>query len=410
MDPGTRSMLVARRFAPLFAAQFLGAFNDNLVKSAFGVLAAWRLAPGSPAEAGMLAMLAGAVFISPFLLFSGASGTLADRIDKARVARWTKLAEIPVVAGGVAGLALESVALLLASLFLLGLHSTVFGPVKYALLPQHLPPGELVRGNALVEAGTFLAILLGTVLGSALVLAPGGVAAIAGIGFAAALGGALAASRIPPAPPDPGQSTPRPRLLADTLGVLRLAAADGVQLGAILALSWFWAFGAAIVAGLPVLARGAGGDEAAVTAMLATFAIGIGAGSLLASRLSRDEDPLRLVVPAAVAMAAFAIDLWLLADGQWRLLADLLGLSVAGGAFSLPLYASLQRRGAPGERARVIAANNIANAAAMAGLAVLCAILLGRGWTMPMLVGACGVATLGVAASCAWLARDARAG
>jgi predicted MFS family arabinose efflux permease len=144
--------------------------------------------------------------------------------------------------------------------------------------------------------------------------------------------------------------------------------------------------------------------------MLATFAIGIGTGSLLASRLSRDEDPLRLVVPAAVAMAAFAIDLWLLADGQWRLLADLLGLSVAGGAFSLPLYASLQRRGAPGERARVIAANNIANAAAMAGLAVLCAILLGRGWTMPMLVGACGVATLGVAASCAWLARDARAG
>lgn len=410
MDRGTRSMLVARRFAPLFAAQFLGALNDNLVKSAFGVLAAWRLAPGSGAEAGMLAMVAGAVFIAPFLVFSGASGTLADRIDKARVARWTKLAEIPIVAGGVAGLALESVALLLTSLFLLGLHSTVFGPVKYALLPQHLPPEELVRGNALVEAGTFLAILLGTVLGSALVLAPGGVAAIAGIGFATALGGALAASRIPPAPPAAPDAAPRPRILADTIAVLRIAAADRVQLGAILALSWFWAFGAAIVSGLPVLARDAGGDETMVTAMLATFAIGIGAGSLLASRLSRDEDPLRLVAPAAVAMAAFAIDLWLLADGQWRLLADLLGLSVAGGAFSLPLYASLQRRGAPGERARVIAANNIANAAAMAGLAVLCAILLGRGWTMPMLVGACGVATLGVAASCAWLARDARAG
>jgi len=408
MDDDTRPMLLARRFAPLFAAQFLGAFNDNLVKSAFGVLAAWRLASGSAAEAGMLAMLAGAVFIAPFLLFSGASGTLADRIDKARVARWTKLAEIPVVAAGAAGLALESVALLLASLFLLGLHSTVFGPVKYALLPQHLPPGELVRGNALVEAGTFLAILLGTVLGSALVLAPGGVAAIAAIGLAAALAGAMAAWRIPPAPPSAPDAAPRPRIVADTLGVLRIAASDRVQLGAILALSWFWAFGATIVSGLPVLARGVGGDETTVTAMLATFAIGIGAGSILAARMARNEEPLRLVAPAVVTMAAFAIDLWLFADGKWRLLADLLGLSVAGGAFSLPLYASLQRRCAPGERARIIAANNVANAAAMAGLALLCAALLARGWTMPALVGACGLATLGAGAGCAWLAAKAR--
>ena len=403
-------MLADRRFAPLFAAQFLGAFNDNLVKSAFGVLAAWRLAPGSPAEAGMLAMLAGAVFIAPFLLFSGASGTLADRIDKAKVARWTKLAEIPAVAAGAAGLALEDTVLLLASLFLLGLHSTVFGPVKYALLPQHLPAAELVRGNALVEAGTFLAILLGTVLGSALVLAPGGVPAIAAIGLSAAGAGAVAAWMIPPAPPAQGQATPRPRLLADTFAVLRIAAADRVQFGAILALSWFWAFGAAIVAGLPVLARGAGGDEGLVSAMLAAFAIGVGGGSLLASLLARDEAPLRVVAPSAIAMAAFAIDLWLHAGTPARLLAGLLGLAVAGGAFSLPLYASLQRRCPPHQRARVIAANNVANAAAMAALAVLCAFLLERGWTMREVAGGCGVATLALAAWCLRLARRARTG
>ncbi len=163
-------LLTARRFAPLFVTQFLGAFNDNLLKSAMGIVVTFRLAAQSGMDSASLVMLAGAVFIAPFFLFSGASGTLADRVDKSYIARIVKVAEIVIMTVGAVGLWLESVPLLFAALFFLGTHSTVFGPIKYALLPQHLHEDELVAGNALIEAGTFLAILFGTILGGSVVL------------------------------------------------------------------------------------------------------------------------------------------------------------------------------------------------------------------------------------------------
>src|SRR5262245_7594457 len=163
-------LLAARRFAPLFVTQFLGAFNDNLLKSALGIVVTFRLAEEAHLDAASLVMIAGAVFIAPFFLFSGASGTLADRIDKSTIARLVKIAEIGIMALGAWGLWLGSVPLLFAALFCLGTHSTVFGPIKYALLPQHLREEELVAGNALIEAGTFLAILLGTILGGSIVM------------------------------------------------------------------------------------------------------------------------------------------------------------------------------------------------------------------------------------------------
>ena len=163
-------LLTARRFAPLFVTQFLGAFNDNLLKSALGILVTYRLADHSGLDAGSLAMVASALFIAPYFLFSGASGTLCDRFDKALIARWVKLAEIAIMAVGAWGLWRGSVPILLGTLFCLGTHSTVFGPIKYALLPQHLRDDELVAGNALIEAGTFLAILAGTILGGSLAL------------------------------------------------------------------------------------------------------------------------------------------------------------------------------------------------------------------------------------------------
>src|SRR5262245_40081989 len=163
-------LLTARRFAPLFVTQFLGAFNDNLLKSALAIVVTYRIAQESGVDAAVLVMIAGGLFIAPFFLFSGASGTLADRVDKAAIARWVKVAEIAIMAAGGLGLWLQSVPLLLAALFGLGTHSTVFGPIKYALLPQHLHPDELIAGNALIEAGTFLAILLGTILGGSLVV------------------------------------------------------------------------------------------------------------------------------------------------------------------------------------------------------------------------------------------------
>ena len=190
--------MTARRFAPLFVTQFLGAFNDNLLKSALAIVVTYRLAEQAGLDAASLVMLAGGLFIAPFFLFSGASGTLADRIDKAAIARWVKVAEIAIMALGAWGLWQQSIPLLLAALFCLGTHSTVFGPIKYALLPQHLREDELVAGNALIEAGTFLAILLGTILGGSIVLLEQRRArSSAAAAWLSAVAGWLAARQIP---------------------------------------------------------------------------------------------------------------------------------------------------------------------------------------------------------------------
>src|SRR5215470_16396207 len=194
-------LLSARRFAPLFVTQFLGAFNDNLLKASLGIFVTYRLADRSGADPATLVMIAGGVFIAPFFLFSGASGTLADRIDKAAIARWVKVAEIAIMAVGGAGLWLQSVPLLFAALFGLGTHSTVFGPIKYALLPQHLHPDELIAGNALIEAGTFLAILLGTILGGSLVVFDNGALIVGVLGVSCAISGWITSRLIPAAPP-----------------------------------------------------------------------------------------------------------------------------------------------------------------------------------------------------------------
>ena len=206
-------LLTARRFAPLFVTQFLGALNDNLLKSALGILVTFRLAEQSGMNAATLAMVASALFIAPFFLFSGASGTLSDRFDKALIARWVKVAEIGIMALGAWGLWRGSVPVLLTTLFCLGTHSTVFGPIKYALLPQHLPEHELVAGNALIEAGTFLAILAGTIIGGSIALLGNGPLIVGALGVAAAVIGWLSARQIPTAPPSYTGEAPRIRLL-----------------------------------------------------------------------------------------------------------------------------------------------------------------------------------------------------
>src|SRR5262245_27502346 len=213
-------LLTSRRFAPLFVTQFLGAFNDNLLKSALAIMVTYRLAERSGLDAASLVMVAGGLFIAPFFLFSGASGTLADRIDKAAIARWVKVAEMAIMSLGAWGLWQQSIPTLLATLFCLGTHSTVFGPIKYALLPQHLRDEELVAGNALIEAGTFLAILIGTILGGSVVLLGNGAVIVGGCGMTAALVGWLAARQIPAAPSAAGADAPRPRVLHDTIAVV----------------------------------------------------------------------------------------------------------------------------------------------------------------------------------------------
>ena len=350
-------LLTTRRFAPLFITQFLGAFNDNLLKSALGIVITYRLAEKGGVGAASLVMVAGGVFIAPFFLFSGASGTLADRTDKAAIARWVKVAEVGIMSLGAWGLWQESIWLLLAAIFCLGTHSTVFGPIKYTLLPQHLRDEELVAGNALVEAGTFLAILLGTIAGGSLVLIDRGALIVGGCGVAIAAGGWVASRAIPAAPAESAGVAPRPRLLHDSIAVVGHVTSRPALLLPILAISWFWLFGATVVTGLPALAKDVlFANERVVTLMLALFATGIGLGSLLAERLLHGEVSARYVPFAALVMAGFAVDLhlasagrvqgaefagldvFLRSPGSWRVLGDLVGMAIAGGLFCVPLY------------------------------------------------------------------------
>ena len=417
-------LLTTRRFAPLFVTQFLGAFNDNLLKSALAIAVTYRLADRAGLDEAALVMIAGGLFIAPFFLFSGAAGTLADRVDKAAIARWVKIAEIGIMSLGAWGLWRGSVPMLLAALFCLGTHSTVFGPIKYALLPQHLRESELVAGNALIEAGTFLAILFGTIAGGTLVLLDGGALIVGGGGVAVAAAGWMASRWIPPAPPEGGAAMPRPRLLHDSIAVVTHVTRRPALFLPILAVSWFWLFGATVVSGLPVFAKDVLiADEHVVTLMLALFATGIGLGSLLAERLLHGEVSARFVPFAALVMSAFAIDLhfasrghaavsqlagvgaFLATPGNWRIIADLLGVAMAGGLFCVPLYALLQHESEPQRRARVIAANNIINAFFMSGGAIVAAWLLGRGVTMGELFAWCGAATVPVAFGAGWILR-----
>ena len=415
-------LLTARRFAPLFVTQFFGAFNDNLLKSAMGIVVTFRLAQQT--DTASLVMLAGAVFIAPFFLFSGMSGTLADRLDKARIARIVKVVEIGIMTLGAIGLRQASVPMLFSALFCLGTHSTVFGPIKYALLPQHLGDEELVAGNALIEAGTFLAILIGTILGGSVVLLANGALIVGACGVTAALIGWIAARQIPPAPSSAGADAPRPRLLHDTFSVVGHVTARPQLLLPILAVSWFWLFGATVVSGLPSFAKDVlFADAQVVTMMLALFAVGVGLGSIVAERLLHGEVSARYVPFAALAMAFFAWDLHLASAGRSssaalaslmvflrtpgtpRILVDLVGVAMAGGLFTVPLYAILQHESEPEHRARVIAANNIINALAMSIAAVASAALLKRGLTMGELFGLCGLVTIPVALAAAWILR-----
>ena len=416
-------LLTARRFAPLFVTQFLGALNDNLLKSALGILVTFRLAEQSGMNAATLAMIASALFIAPFFLFSGASGTLSDRFDKALIARWVKIAEIGIMALGAWGLWRGSVPVLLTTLFCLGTHSTVFGPIKYALLPQHLDEHELVAGNALIEAGTFLAILAGTIVGGSIALLGNGPLIVGGIGVVGAIGGWLSARQIPTAPPSFAGEAPRIRLLHDTIDVVTHVTNRPQLLLPILATSWFWLFAFIVVSGLPVFAKDVlFANEQVVTMMLALFAVGVGAGSILAEKLLHGEVSGRFVPWSAAAMAIFAIDLhwasasvlatanladartFLARSGSWRIIVDLIGIAMAGGLFTVPLYAILQHESEPSHRSRVIAANNIINALFMTA-ATGAAALLSQRLTMGELFALVGFTTFPVAAYSAWVVR-----
>jgi 1-acyl-sn-glycerol-3-phosphate acyltransferase len=409
------SLLRVRRFAPLFVTQFLGALNDNVLKNAMVVLLTFQAANWTTIKPELLANLAAGIFILPFFLFSATAGQLADKYDKAALARLVKLLEIGIVLVCGAGFWLHSLTILFSGLFLLGLHSTLFGPVKYAILPQHLKSDELVGGNALIEAGTFVAILLGTLLGGLLAGSGDGTTWITIVGLAIAVGGYVASRGIPVAVPPAPTLVISANPFSETWRNINFARENQTVFLSIMGISWFWLFGALFLAQFPAYTRNVlGGSETAVTLLLATFTFGIGVGSLLCEKLSAKRIELGLVPLGSIGLTLFALDLafaspavpspsplgaiGLLAyDQTWRVLLDLALIGIFGGFFIVPLYALVQQRSNPEHGARIIAANNIMNALFMVVGALAAAGMLAAGLTIPMLFAVAAVCNAAVA-------------
>ena len=403
--PNQFVLLGQRRFAPFFWTQFGGAGNDNLFKFAFTVLVAYRAEAGSALSAGLMVNLIAGLYILPFVLFSATSGQLADKFDKAVLMRRVKTLEIAIMLLALWGFVAGSVPALLACAFGMGLHSTLFGPAKYAYLPQHLNPAELTGGNGVTEMGTFVAILLGNLAGGGLMAFDRGplLAGLSCVGVA--LLGWAAARFIPATPPVEPQLRINWNPFTETARNLRLAGRDPVVLQALLAISWMWFYGVAFLTQFPVFARHVlGGNEAVASLLLAVFSVGVGLGSLACEALARGRVEIGLVPLGAIGMTAFGADLYFATRGlppvaalqgvgpfvgdpaHWRVIADLFLLSASAGVYSVPLYALIQHHTPVTHRARVIAANNILNAIYMVVCSGYCAALLVAGASVPLVL------------------------
>jgi len=403
-QPNQFDLLKERRFAPFFWTQFLGAGNDNIYKNALIIFVAYHAASITALDANSLVNLAGAVFIAPFMLLSASAGQLADKYEKSRLIRWIKVLEIAIMAIGLLGFWSHNLGWLFLALALMGVHSTLFGPVKYAILPQHLKPEELVGGNGLVEMGTFVAILLGTIAGGLVVAIEGNGPIIAGVVVVAvAIVGYLASRGIPITP----AVAPDLRLnwnpFTETWKNLRFAQGNRVVWLSMLGISWFWFYGAIFLAQFPGFSKDVlGGNEHVVTLLLALFSLGIGVGSLLCERLSGRKVELGLVPFGSIGLSLFAIDLWLASrqlhatqiagldvflasPAHWRVAADLVLIGMFGGFYIVPLYALIQERSDAAYRSRIIAANNILNALFMVASAGIAIGLLKAGLSIPQL-------------------------
>jgi 1-acyl-sn-glycerol-3-phosphate acyltransferase len=398
-------LLAERRFGPFFSVQFLGAMNDNIFKQALVILLAYQTASFTSMSSDTLQNLAQALFILPFFLFSATAGQLADKYEKSSLITATVVLELGVMALGAAGLFMKSLPLLLAALFLGGVQSALFGPVKYAILPQQLRDSELVGGNALVETGTSIAILAGMVVGGWMIAQPGwGVAGVAILTCALSASGIVLSRFIPKSPPpDPGLAI-NPNPMQETWRILRFAAANRTVFLSILGISWFWLYGAMLVTQFPNLTRNLlHGNEAVVTLLLVVFSIGIGAGSLLCERLSGHKVELGLVPFGSIGLTVFGIDLgfatavpfehtalglgeFLQQPTSWRVLGDLLMVGVFGGLYIVPLYALVQSRSEPTHRSRIIAANNVLSALFIVLAAGISIGLLAAGLSIPQLI------------------------
>ena len=397
-------VLSKRRFLPLFITQAMGAFNDNIFKNALVILVTYVLAERAGLDAKLLVNVAAGLFILPFFLFSATAGQIAEKYEKSRLIRIIKLAEIGLAGFAAAALFLQNIPLLLFVLFLLGTQSTFFGPLKYSILPQHLEERELIGGNALIETGTFLAILLGTITGGLLILADFGLTIISVLVLAVSVVGYAASRFIPQAKPTAPGLEVNWNLFTQTAAIMRHASSQVGIFRAILGISWFWLFGGIFLAQFPTYAKETlGADETVVTLFLTVFSVGIGVGSLLCNKLLAGEVSAKFVPLAAIGMSVFCIDLYFASvrmspdtellnalafpaqPGGLRVLFDLAMVSIFGGIYIVPLYTILQNWSDPAHRSRTIASNNVMNAAFLVLSALATIAMLSMGFTIPQI-------------------------
>jgi 1-acyl-sn-glycerol-3-phosphate acyltransferase len=398
------ALLGQRRFGPFFWTQFLGAFNDNLFKTALMVVLTYDALSWTTLAPSLLNNLIPGLFILPYVVFSATAGQIADKVEKGRLARWVKLLEIVIMLVAGAGWLTHTLWLLIAAVAGMGVHSTLFGPVKYAYLPQHLKPDELVGGNGVIEMGTFVGILLGEVMGAVLAgHGAWGIRLVVGATLVVAVLGLMTSWRIPASPaPAPDLVISR-NPVAESLRNLGYSRQNRTVFLSMLGNSWFWFYGALVLSQFPLYAKDyLHGDHSVFVLLLTIFSLGIGAGSLLCEKLSGRKVEIGLVPFGAIGLSLFGIDLYfaslgytntapvdamgmLVQHGAWRILADLLLLGVFGGFFIVPLFALIQTRCDPRHVSRTIAGMNILNALFMVAAAGVAVVLIGRGFTIPQM-------------------------
>jgi acyl-[acyl-carrier-protein]-phospholipid O-acyltransferase/long-chain-fatty-acid--[acyl-carrier-protein] ligase len=395
-------LLNTRRFLPLFLTQFLGAFNDNTFKNALVILITYRLANLTGLNSQMLVTLAAGIFILPFFLFSATAGDLADKIEKSRLISIIKFIEIILMIAATAGFYLQSVPVLMSVLFALGAHATFFGPLKYALLPEHLYADELVAGNGLIEAGTFISILLGTIIGGVFILQAHGEFVITSLILSFAVLGWITSLYIPKSAQHANIQMSY-NIFKETKKLIQYSCTRKDIFLCILGISWFWLVGSIFLSQFPVLAKDViHAKESIVTVFLAIFSIGLAIGSMLCNKLLKGKIHATYVPLGILGITLFTIDFYFAAQhvslmsqtglmnlsqffqsfGNWRMMIDLLLLSICSGIYTVPLYALLQHRSSKEHCARVIASNNVINALFMVMAAIITMLLLKIGVTV----------------------------
>ena len=404
-----------RRFLPLFITQSLGAFNDNLFKNALLVMITFHGLSAAGLSAGALVNAAAGIFILPFFLFSAFAGQLAEKYDKARLAQWVKLMEIGIMLAAGYGFWQKDAAVLMFCLFMMGVHSALFGPLKYSILPQYLKDKEILGGNGLIEMGTFIAILLGQIAGTMIIQhQPHGESLIIWACLTVAILGWFSSRSMPPAPAPVKNLKINWNLFSETWQIVRHVKDNKSVFNSLLGISWFWFFGAVYLTQLPALAKTVlGGDAAVYTMLVAMFSVGVGIGSVLCEKLSGRQIELGLVPFGSIGLSLFGIDLFFAIGNtpagnyslaqfiteirHWRIMADIALMGVFGGLFIVPLYALVQIRTEKEYTSRAIAANNILNSLFMVIAAGMSIALLAAGISVRGLLLIVALMNIGVA-------------